>query len=593
MGDNTQNLQPFRKPLDVSRLDVPVFHELEEPEKKPLEEIVKLVRDGDLGIPLFQRDFVWTRRDIEELFESILRGYYVGSLLFWSVNRDPEIKVEPVYGTQVPEEKLKPRYIVLDGQQRISSIFYVTTAPNLRLWNTKQPYVFFIDLKKLLESDDFAEPVDLVISMPRSQAERRGLLKSNEQFQNWYFPLFEFVNFHDWLDKFEESLRSRLDFPQDKVLEIKRRLREFLKQVWEKFEIPIIKLPQDMQLVDVAKIFEKLNSTGVLLTVFDLLNARMVKHNIRLRDLWDNARDSFPLIKQFSEGNERFPVYVLQTVALLRDKSTKSWELLKLEPKNFEADWKSACQTIERALKKITSMRDGYGVISNKWLPYDTMVPVLANLLQRLEARSDRPKCIEKIDSWYWSSIITHAYSGSTDTQIALDSRQLLEWFDDDTKIPETVQEGRDELKSLNLRQINRMSDAVYKGVMCLVALRGGRDFRKVDMIEFSTLDDHHIFPQSKASEFGAGNQVNAICNKTLIDKETNQNYIRNSKPSEYLRRIIEEQGITKQQMRERLETHLITGKAFDALLSDDFETFIAERENTIKEMLSQFISKP
>jgi len=299
------------------------------------------------------------------------------------------------------------------------------------------------------------------------------------------------------------------------------------------------------------------------------------------------------LIKQFSEGNERFPVYVLQTVALLRDKSTKSWELLKLEPENFEADWKSACQAIESALKKITSMRDGYGVISNKWLPYVTMVPVLAYLPQRLEAMFDKLKCIEKIDSWYWSSIITHAYSGSTDTQIALDSRQWLEWFDDDNKVPETVQEGRDELRSLNLRQVNRMSDAIYKGVMCLVALRGGRDFRKVNMIEFSTLDDHHIFPQSRASEFTIGNQINAIGNKTLIDKETNQNYIRDSKPSEYLRRIIRQEGITEQQMRERLETHLITSKAFDALLSDDFETFISERENTIKEMLSLFISKP
>jgi len=57
MSNNTQKLQPFKKSLDVSRVSVPVFHELEEPEKKPLEEIIKIVRDGYLGIPLFQRDF--------------------------------------------------------------------------------------------------------------------------------------------------------------------------------------------------------------------------------------------------------------------------------------------------------------------------------------------------------------------------------------------------------------------------------------------------------------------------------------------------------------------------------------------------------
>ena len=117
------------------------------------------------------------------------------------------------------------------------------------------------------------------------------------------------------------------------------------------------------------------------------------------------------------------------------------------------------------------------------------MVPVLANLLEQLEKRRDRPKCIEKINSWYWSAIVTHAYSGSTDTQIALDSRQVLEWFNDDDRIPDTVRQAREEMKTINLSQANRMSDAIYKGIMCLTALKGGRDFLKFDMIEFSGIE--------------------------------------------------------------------------------------------------------
>jgi hypothetical protein len=589
----SRSLEVQHKPVALST-EMPIFHELEEPEKKELSEVVKLAQDGQVAIPLFQREFVWTRQDISDLFESILRGYYVGSLLFWTVNGDPDLKIEAVYGTGITEDKLKPRYLILDGQQRVSAIFYATAGPNRPLWNTKRPYVFFIDLRKLLEIDSTDEPAPLVISLPRTDAEKVGLMKQPAQFQKWYFPIFEFKNFHEWLDNFGEHMESRTDISQDKAREIKKRLRLFLRQVWEKFEIPIIKLPEGMQLVDVAKIFEKLNSTGVILTVFDLLNARMVKHNIGLREMWDSAKETSPLLKQFSEGNDRFPVYLLQTIALLRDKPSKSEELLKLVPENFRSDWERACQTIERALRKITNLReDGYGVLSNKWLPYMTMLPVLANLLERLEKRDDKPVCISKAKSWYWSSIITHAYSGSTDTQVSLDSRQLLEWFEDDGKVPETVLEARREMKSLNLGQVSRMSDAVYKGVMCLVALKGGRDFRKVDMIEFSTLDDHHIFPKSKTSEFNAGNKINAIANKTLIERETNENYIRNARPSQYLARIMREQGISEDEMSKRLETHLITPSAFKALMADDFASFVSLRESAIENELNSLIERP
>ncbi len=588
-----RSLEAQNRPLALGTR-MPIFHKLEEPEKMELGEIVKLSQDGQVGIPLFQREFVWARQDVSDLFESILRGYYVGSLLFWSVHGDPDLKIEPVYGTGIAEDKLKPHYLVLDGQQRISSIYYATAAPNQPLWNTKRPYVFFIDLRRLLESDASNEPTPLVISLPRTDAEKWGLMKWPAQFQKWYFPIFEFKNFNEWLDDFDEHLKSRPDVPQDKAPEIKKRLRQFLRQVWERFEIPIIKLPEGMQLVDVAKIFEKLNSTGVTLTVFDLLNARMIKHRIELREMWDSAKDTFPLLRQFSEGNEKFPVYVLQTIALLRDRPSKSEELLRLAPENFLSDWGRACQAIDRALRRTTNLRkDGYGVLSGKWLPYMTMLPVLASLLERLEKREDKPVSIAKINSWYWSSIISHAYSGSTDTQIALDFRQLLEWFDDNGKVPETVQEARREMKTLNLGQVDRMSDAIYKGVMCLIALKGGRDIRKVDIIEFSTLDDHHIFPKSKASEFNAGNKINSIANKTLVDRATNEKYIRDSRPSQYLQKIMEEQDIPEDQMRERLETHLINHSAFEALMADDFGAFVSLRQKAIEEELGRLISEP
>jgi hypothetical protein len=575
--------------------NMPRFHVLEEPEKRELGEIAQLVETGQLAIPLFQRDFVWTTKDIADLFESILRGYFIGSILLWTVNGEPDLQIDPIHGTGLSQSDLRPRYLILDGQQRISSVYYATNAPNLPLWNTTRPYVFFIDLKKLLMFEELTESSNLVVHLARATAERRGLMSHEGQFSRWYFPIFEFKDYNEWLDDFEAFLRARVDSEQHEQLwQLKKRLRDYLKQVWERFEVPMIKLPQDMSLADVAKIFEKLNSTGIVLTVFDLLNARMVKHQIMLRHMWDEIRASgtFPLIRAFSEDNDRFPVHVLQTLALIRDKQTKSEELLKLSPDGFQSDWNRACIAVERALKKAASMRDGFGVISSKWLPYSPMIPMLAFLLDRIETRTDKPACISKVNMWYWCSIMTHAYSGSTDAQLTQDSKQMLEWFDNETKIPETVLEAKDELKKLNLKRMTKTSDAVYKAAMCLVALRGGRDFRNVSMLEFNTLDDHHIFPQSKAGEFQAGDLINSIANRTLIDKDTNEKYIRNSRPSDYLTKIMKEQSISEDDMRKRLESHLISHAAYDYMLRNDFDGFLAEREKTIAQEFGKLIGE-
>ena len=48
-----------------------------------VERLVLMARSGEIRIPHFQRDFRWQRQDVVRLFDSIVRGYPVGSLLLW------------------------------------------------------------------------------------------------------------------------------------------------------------------------------------------------------------------------------------------------------------------------------------------------------------------------------------------------------------------------------------------------------------------------------------------------------------------------------------------------------------------------------
>lgn len=157
-------------------------------------------------------------------------------------------------------------------------------------------------------------------------------------------------------------------------------------------EVPKIKRDDADGIAEVCAIFEKLNSTGVALSVYDLLTARLYRFGVDLHRLWQQAVEDNELLRQFSGGDpDIYSVLVLRTLALIREQGVKSKSLINLRPEGFEKDWQTAVLYIEKALKRATSTsQDGFGAFAQKWLPYSTMMPVLAARVSSLEARTQR-----------------------------------------------------------------------------------------------------------------------------------------------------------------------------------------------------------
>ena len=82
---------PILKPQQLDRLT--------QPEKKTIRQIIESTGGGDLAIPNFQRYFRWDVKDIQDLFESIFRGYYTGAFLFWEADNRSELDIIPIFGT--------------------------------------------------------------------------------------------------------------------------------------------------------------------------------------------------------------------------------------------------------------------------------------------------------------------------------------------------------------------------------------------------------------------------------------------------------------------------------------------------------------
>lgn len=114
------------------------------PSNENLIDLVKKARKGKIVLPRFQRNFVWSRDDVTDLLISVMQGYFIGSFLMLDVDKDNvPFAMRPIEGVNIRESQLQPEWMILDGQQRLTSLHYVFTAPDIKMRWTKYPYRFF------------------------------------------------------------------------------------------------------------------------------------------------------------------------------------------------------------------------------------------------------------------------------------------------------------------------------------------------------------------------------------------------------------------------------------------------------------------
>ena len=121
------------------------------PTKESLVTLVARACQGHVALPEFQRSFIWERRAVEELLVSIFNEYFIGSLLTLTVSPDSiPFRARAIEGIE-NDVPIRPDKMVLDGQQRITSIYYALYGPDISLKSTSYPYRFFLDTKAAVD----------------------------------------------------------------------------------------------------------------------------------------------------------------------------------------------------------------------------------------------------------------------------------------------------------------------------------------------------------------------------------------------------------------------------------------------------------
>ena len=571
------------------------------PDKRRVVGLVEQAYQGKICLPNFQRDFVWSREEVADLVRSIVRRYFIGSLLL--LRCDPaNPPFSPIFlrGAKSEYQDPRPEYLILDGQQRLSSLIYALTSPDLSLKDSSQRRWFFIDLDILLGDPDSDD-----IVFDRARRELGGLDSRETQFTQRMLPCTELLSaerFYKWRDDFEDWQRENAP---EAISEYRSKWRDGWTSAvtaFQTFDVALIELPRidesdNESIGRVRAIFEKLNSTGVDLSVYDLLTARLYRSGIRLHDLWDEACKQHTLLRMWSDGKadtQKLGVLALRTLALLRGLDPKPRILIDLDPNGFEDDWRRAVAAIERALELITHVGpDGFGVFDKKWLPGFGLVPILAALRAKIDDHKLGEDARADLRRWYWCNVFMERYSSAVESKSRKDYLEMTRhWFDGGPE-PDVFQEAQNWIGTpgFRIRTSASYASAVYSGIFCLLALRSARDWRRGESIQLQDLQDHHVFPQAYLKRHGITKRarVNTIANRTLISDETNRK-ISDRAPADY----VDDANIVPIETRdELLAPHFISGpilasmqSATETLTDADadalYEEFLQAREEAI-----------
>jgi hypothetical protein len=567
--------------------------------KKKLLELVRKAYYGEVMLPDFQRNFVWARNDIEELICSLLERMFIGTFLIQRVNpSDVPFKVIPIEGADKINGNFmrKPEIIVLDGQQRLTSLFYALYSPDIPLKNTTNPYAFFINLQKL--TDDNLE--DAVFSWSKQSREYKALVDENEKYisklkQEKILPLTLLAEESNFWKLWYSEFRNL--FNENEAQKIENYVKNIIDYQVHVLSIPLTEKPED-----IAILFERINRTGIKLSIFDLLTARLYKF-INLRTEWENAFNEKYWLKQIASNdikNTKIPYYIIQGLALSKNMSIKARDIIKIDSTTLnKTNWKSAVIILEdKILKRLFDVSE-FGIADNRWLSYPSMISIWLGLFLKAESR-EIDIDINKINKWYWCVIFTERYSGSTETKQTKDFKDLVAWLTDSNTPPEVITNLRNRLDIMKI-DTKYSGSSIYKGVFNLLFRRGAWDFYEKDKIKFSAkdLEDHHIFPKKFLEIKNVNVEKDIVLNRTLILSSTNKKISRKA-PAKYIEEMIKIHG-SEEEVKNILEKHFIDEEMFDILKSvkesstqeeirEKFEQFITMREKLIKKEIGKLV---
>lgn len=336
-------------------------------DREYLREIFLKIEKGEYAVPVFQRDFVWKPNQIIDLFDSILRGYPIGSLVLWNsrdVHQSKDILSDEI--VDVPT----PNYYILDGRQRLTTLYGVISAEK----DKRSMFNLYFNLEKQ------------TFEYPQKEA-------------SWLVPVsivYDTFALLDWMSnlpsevKNEEKIRSYIGNAKN------------LNSLLQEYIVSEILISQ-CSLREAGVVFSRINSTGTRIESLDMLQAVKYKG--------DNSALISSFVQQIQKRLDSLdfqglsPKDILNCCFWYTDRKYYDSKIESLDKENLEEIFPKVEEALVRA---ITFLRDDCGVVSLKLLPYTKQLLALVWVFKDKEEKN--PACRLELKRWFFYTTYTQMF---------------------------------------------------------------------------------------------------------------------------------------------------------------------------------------
>lgn len=524
------------------------------PEILRIEQLVNGVKVGDIRLPKFQRPFVWDKGDILKLWDSVYKGYPIGSILLWLTKEQlaSERKIADLDINERPDEY--PTNYLLDGQQRLS------TLCGALYWNgvdKKSPWNIVFDCDKetfLFPSEDDNEKINL-------------------------FPLNKLIDTGDFINqckRFEASPNK--DRYNENALKLLKSIKDY--------KIAAVRIG-DMNLNEVAPIFERINSSGRQLTMVDLMRAATWKGGFDLNDAIETIRKACES-KNFDTIKD---THILRSISACTGYGIHKEDIDKLRDRTSDELKLAAQKSVEAYKLAVDFITSELPLPSINYLPYGLQLTFIVEFFNVCPKPTIHQR--HELVKWFWKTSFTQYYGIANTGLITKDLTQIRKFALNEINRPSVD-------KKINFKGflndnfiLNKASSLTFALLLSTSKPKSLLDGTTVDTYRalsmINKLEYHHLFP--KAFLYNAGvskNEANYHTN-ILMQSFSNNREISDSKPSDYFK-IIETNLEGK--LHGVLESNFISNEAFEAGKVNDYYTFIEERSKLLQKRIISLVDE-
>ncbi len=537
-------------------------------------------------------------------------------------------KPRPVEGAPTEAKHASPQALLLDGQQRMTSLYQVTirsqVVETVTPKNKKVKRWFYIDIRKAL--DPSVEREEAIVGVPEDKVVRTDfgrevvldLSSDTHEYESLMYPVSQVFEWDKWQDGFDDYWDGDQHKPTRELF------RTFKKEVLEnfkKYRVPVITLDQSTSKEAVCVVFEKVNTGGKALDAFELVTAMYAAAGHELRKDWYGDDATKGRHGRFAEtlrpAGEQTGIIAdvantdfLHAISLFhtRDRrrvaesAGKQGKELPAVTGNRQAllnlplaEYRKYEKQVERGFVLAAKFLHMLHIYRTFDLPYQSQIIPLAAILADIGEAWEHEANRALLVTWYWNGVFGELYGSAVESRIGRDFTEVPAWLKGGAQ-PSTVSETifrADRLKTMRMRL-----SAAYKGINALLMKEGAQDFRsgqKFDHTVFfgENVDIHHIFPQDWCKSKGIKPSVfDSIINKTPLSYRTNR-ILGGVAPSQYLAKLEKgnqnEPPIEAEKLDSFLRSHLID----PALLrTDNFDAFMADRQKRLLALIEKATGK-